>query len=298
MRKVVDSNFLQSEALRAYLSMSTDNYAVLTDFAAMEAYKNNTLASIYSRMEILVQYPKQVIVLKGTQIVCELDGCDAALSKCLIDETQTREFPEYCQRLLAAKRGDLSLQGQLLEFGREAKAHIDQMLLDMAKLSSGIELAEKTYTPAELKILRQRENYTPQMREKLVRNVLFLTEESFKQHPSEIKFPRGPEVRNTFIFRYALCSYVLVLKWIENGGTGKTKPENLRNDVIDVNFAAFATYFDGLLTADKKAGEIFADAEFLLRELFAIPSLWMRVWISLYQRAVALPALFRWVFHR
>jgi hypothetical protein len=47
MQKIVDSNFLQSDALRAYLSASTDNYAVLTDFAAMEAYKGDTLAWIY-----------------------------------------------------------------------------------------------------------------------------------------------------------------------------------------------------------------------------------------------------------
>jgi hypothetical protein len=47
---------------------------------------------------------------------------------------------------------------------------------------------------------------------------------------------------------------------------GKTKPEKLRNDVIDVNFAAFATYFDGLITSDKRAREIYAEAEFLLEK--------------------------------
>jgi hypothetical protein len=38
-----------------------------------------------------------------------------------------------------------------------------------------------------------------------------------------------------------------------------------------VSFATFATYFDGLMTADKKAAEIHADAEFFLREVFALP---------------------------
>jgi hypothetical protein len=64
-RKVVDTNFLQDEALRLYLSASVDNYAVLTDYAAMEAYKGDTLTWIYDRMDILAQYPKQVLVLKG-----------------------------------------------------------------------------------------------------------------------------------------------------------------------------------------------------------------------------------------
>jgi hypothetical protein len=68
-------------------------------------------------MGIVADYPKQIIVLKGTQLVCGLTGCDAALQEHLIDEIQTREFPEYCHHLLAAKRGNLSLQQQLLQQG-------------------------------------------------------------------------------------------------------------------------------------------------------------------------------------
>jgi len=50
-RKVVDTNCLQSEALRAYLSASAHNYVILTNYAAMEAYKGDTLKSIYRSME-------------------------------------------------------------------------------------------------------------------------------------------------------------------------------------------------------------------------------------------------------
>ena len=280
-RKVVDTNCLQSEALKAYLSASAHNYAVLTNYAAMEAYKGDTLKSIYSSMEILAQHPQQVIILTGTQDICALNGRAAASLQPLTDEVQTREFPEFCQHLLAAKGGDLSLQEQLLENGREATARIERMLNDMPTLSSGIDLMAKTYSPEELKILRRREKHTPQMRERLIQNVLLLAAQFFKEHPSVTEWPRGPQVRNTFIFRYALCGYISILKRIEDGGAGKTKPEKLRNDVIDVNFAAFATYFDGLLTSDKRAGEIYAEAAFLLREVFAMPPWWLRVLLSI-----------------
>jgi len=284
-RKVVDTNCLQSEALRAYLSASAHNYVILTNYAAMEAYKGDTLKSIYRSMEILAQHPKRVIVLRGAQDICALNGHAAASLEPLIDEVQTREFSEYCQHLLAAKRGDLSLQEQLLEHGHEATAYIDRMLMDMPTLSSGIDLMAKTYSPAELKILRRREKHTPQMRERLIRNVLLLAQQFFKEHPSVTEWPRGPEVRNAFIFRYALCGYVSILKRIEDGGAGKTKPKKLRNDVIDVNFAAFATYFDGLITSDQRAGEIYVEAEFLLREAFAMPPWWLRALLSIAGRS-------------
>jgi hypothetical protein len=128
--------------------------------------------------------------------------------------------------------------------------------------------------------LRRREKHTPQMRERLVQNVLLLAGQLFKEHPSAAEWPRGLEMRNTFIFRYALCGYVSILRRIEDGGTGNAKPVKLRNDVIDSNFAAFATYFDGLLTADRRAEEIYADAAFLLRDVFAMPPRWLGALLS------------------
>jgi len=274
MRKVVDTNFLQTEALRAYLSASTDNYAVLTEFAAMESYKQDAPDAISNRMEILVQFPTQVIVLKGTLDVCALSGRDAVAQKRMIDETQTREFPEFCQHLLAAKRGDFSIRQQIIENRREARVNLDRMLLGSSNVSRGIELMQQTYTPTELKSLRQRKGLTPQLQDKLVRNVLSLAGELMRQHSSVTDLPRGRQIRNTFLFRFALCASVSILKRIEEGSAGKVSDENLRNDMVDVNFAAFATYFDGLFTDDKRAADIYARSEYLLREMFAIPPPW------------------------
>lgn len=277
MRKVVDTNFLQTEALRAYLAASTDNYAVLTEFAAMESYRQDvldTLDALNKQMGVLVQFPTQVIVLKGTLDVCSLSGRDAATRERMIGETQTREFPEFCQHLLAARRGDLSIREQIIENGREASANLDRILSGSSTLSRGIEQLQQTYTPTELKSLRQRKGLTLQLQDKLIRDVLSLAGELMEQHPSVMDIPRDPQIRNTFLFRFALCASVSILKRIEEGGAGKVNDENFRNDMVDVNFAAFATYFDGLFTDDKRAADTYARSEYLLREMFAIPPPW------------------------
>jgi hypothetical protein len=146
---------------------------VLTDYAAMEAYKGDTLASLFRSMEIVAHFPKQVIVLKATSIICGLTGREAA-----------------------------------------------------------------------------------------------------SQESAVTKLPELAEARDTFLFRYALCTYVLILKAIE-GGVVKKNPEKLRNTMVDANFATFPTYFDGLMTRDKTASEIYVDAEFSLREIFARPPAWL-----------------------
>jgi hypothetical protein len=84
-RKIIDSNALQASELRAYLAKSNNNYAVLNDYAAMEAYKGNTLISIFRSMETLTQFPKQVIVLKPTGQVCRLHGSTDGLQRRMIN---------------------------------------------------------------------------------------------------------------------------------------------------------------------------------------------------------------------
>jgi hypothetical protein len=240
----------------------------------MESYKQDgldALDALKNQMGILIQFPAQVIVLKGTLEVCALSGRDAVTRERMIDETQSREFPEFCQHLLAAKRSDLFIREQIVENGREARANLDRMLLGSSTISRGMELMQQTYTPTELKSLRQREGHTQQLQDKLVRDVLSLARELTKEHPSVTKLPRGRQIRNTFLFRYALCAHVSILKRIEEGGVGKVSREKLRNDMVDTNFAAFATYFDGLLTDDKRAADVYARAERLLREVFPIP---------------------------
>jgi hypothetical protein len=268
MRKIVDTNFFQCEGLRAYLAKSPQHYAVLTDYAAMEAYKGDTLASIYRSMEIFSQYPKQVIVLKPTGIVCGLSGRRAGLPRRLIDERQTREFATYCRALLAAKRGDASVQAQVLKHGQVATASIDAMLADAANIPSIIdELASETYTNEELQIVRKRSTYTEQMISKMFKNITLLSMALFRDHPRVTQKPPLAELINTFIFRIALCGNLLAQEWISVGGARGVKPERIRNDIVDISFAAYATYFHGLLTSDKKLQKIFGDAVFWIEAL-------------------------------
>ena len=79
-----------------------------------------------------------------------------------------------------------------------------------------------------------------------------------------IQRPAYEELPNTFLYRHALGIAVYLLKWIRTGGQRKIRPENIRNDLIDVNFATYATYFDGILTSDKRLLQLFNEMMVLL----------------------------------
>ena len=42
----------------------------------------------------------------------------------------------------------------------------------------------------------------------------------------------------------------------------------LANDVVDMNYVAYATYFDGVLSRDKKLLRIYRQADWYVREVF------------------------------
>jgi len=269
MRQVIDSNFLQSDQLRAYLGASRDNQAVITDYAAMEAHKGNTLKSIYRSMEVLCEFPEQVVILKSTMIVCGLRGKDADLQEPLIDRHQTNGFPTYCRQLRAAQEGDVGLHRDILQHGRVATAQMARVQADVAILPEVFSDMMTVFTKDEISILRHGTPLTDAILDKLMRSTMMLAVNLFKNHPNGGWLPTATDLPNTFIFRFSLCAYLLHLDWISKGSQQVIKPEKLRNDMVDLNFATFATYFDGLLSADKKLTRIYLRANYILRQIIS-----------------------------
>lgn len=268
MRKVVDSNFLQNEKLRAYLARSDRNHVVLTDYAAMEAYKGDTLVSIFKSMAILSDYPSQVIILKGTTTIGGLSGRSTGLQRRLIDEKQTRQFRDYCRMLRKAKQGNRKIQERLLHLGRDATTHMQRLIADATKMASNFETLAKTFTHGDLRALRIGARPSEAMLDRIPKDIMWTAAFMFRDHPQVKKLPRWKEAPNTFIFRAALCMYLWALRWISVGGAKGAKAETIRNDLIDLSFAAYATFFDGLLTSDKKLAALHKDAKQILRSIF------------------------------
>lgn len=267
MRKVIDSNQLQCEGLRAYLSKSKSNFALLTDYAAMEAYQGDTLSSIFRSMEILSKFPSQVIVLKNTLQSCGIEGSAAGMPKRLIDFSQTKGFRTFSKRLLAAKHGDLRFQDQLLELGRTADQQFSRMLADAKSTGAAIDGVMQAYSKEERYEIRSGEPPSPEMLNRVMKEVMKLSTYLFANHPMVKRLPTYEELPYTLIFRIALSSFLAALERGAHGSAIDTRPDKLRNDLVDMNFVAFASYYDGILSHDARLLKIYRKAQFWLTAL-------------------------------
>ena len=269
MRKVADSNFLQNPELEHFLLSSSNNFIVLTDYAAMEAYKKNTLKSISKSMCILCRYPKQVLILKDTSSISGLCSRRKGLIKRFIDKRQSKGFSKFCKDLEKAENGDGLRQKAMLHYGKEANEHMEKMLVDAEGTISAISEVASSYTKQELRILRKRESYSQEMISKIIKNILEVSSILCLNHPNVGRHLVLEDIPNSFIFRYSLCMYLLVIHWISNGGVKGVNKTKILNDMVDMNYVAYATYFDGFLSKDKKALVIYSEASFLLDKVFS-----------------------------
>ncbi|MGF1611410.1 MAG: hypothetical protein ACFCUQ_18550 [Kiloniellales bacterium] len=178
----------------------------------------------------------------------------------MIDQAQTREFCSYCQDLHESRRGDPHLRAELLNLGRAATTHIEGLLSLAENLPKAFDGFTKNYTKSELQTIRTGSSFTKQMVDKAMRDILLVAARLFRDHPYVGKWPDRKELPNSFILRMTLCAYVLSLRWISVGGARNVAREKIRNDMVDVMFAACGTYFDGVLTADRKVHDIHMEA--------------------------------------
>jgi len=261
MRKVIDKNYFGDTGLRRYLSASRQNVVVLTDYSGMESYNGrDPYKNLLRSFTILSEFPRQVLVLRGTRNIISREGIVRDTYTRLIDHDQTDSFAEFCRQVARAARGDAKFEETVEAHARVALDHLERMKRDMAATGETITALATEYTPAELRVLRDTDCQPPSpLLEKVLKRALHLGGCMLAQHPDRRVFPNTlGDAIDSIVFRFALTSYLWALYRASNGAGGNMKAEKVRNDVVDLSYVAYATYFDGLLTRETMVNKLFA----------------------------------------
>lgn len=264
LRVVVDSNMLEDELLLAFLSVSPANRAVLTDYAWVEAYKQNAVPSILRRMSVLRQFPKQVIVLKGTKDVAALDARAPGLANRMIWRGAETEFSETVEALRQAEAGDPRVLSQILAHGAAAEKQMETILLGAPEIAAVMPDMQSMFTPDEIRRCRSSGGYTPAMGHKIFAAADQICDALFERHPSKPRRPSRRARQDAFLYRYSLATVLYLLRWIRTGSQVVKRHAKIRNDFIDLNFATYGTYFNGLMTEDAKARDMYLELRHVL----------------------------------
>lgn len=268
MRKIVDVNYLRNPELRVYLESTDQNIAVVNDLACIETYRAGTLKNVTASYRILSDFPEQVVVLKATADVVALDSEAGLNPDCLIDATANRDFRSFYPSVVRANNGDAVAIAQIEKLGDVANARYEAMRLDAKTLAEGIEVNEGSFSKEDLSDLRNRTTMSSEATDRFVKQIFVVAASLRAKHSTGSATPALDIVRETFGFRIAIAVCLLSLRWVSLGGIRSAQEATVTNDVIDLAYSVYATFFDGLLTSDKKMLEIYNDTQWILEELF------------------------------
>ena len=269
-RTVVDINRLESEELRTYLSRGSWNIAILTDFAGMEVYKADSDEALRSSFSVVGEFPRQIQILKSTSIIGGLSGRQKGLISRMIDDAQTRDFGKFCSLVRDYVDGDQRFKADIESKRQLAREHLAGMAEEMANLAVDYSAMQRNFTEAEVRQVRLDKGAPLAVRKKLFRLSAKMAGDFFELHPHSRKWPADREWPNKFLFRFALLTHLHFFEWVRGGSPLNLSADKIRNDIVDLNFATYGTFFDGLMTNDRKQRRLYIEAKTVLEE-FIIP---------------------------
>jgi hypothetical protein len=74
-----------------------------------------------------------------------------------------------------------------------------------------------------------------------------------------------PPIATKLLTSREVAGYVVALRCLKEGGNNSISAQNIRNQVIDATIASYATYFDGFLSNDNRAQEVYGTTCDLLK---------------------------------
>jgi hypothetical protein len=219
---------------------------------------------------ILSKFPGQIFILKSFVELAQLGPIDPNLRFEMVDWKLSRAFGELCAQIRKAGTGDQRMKAHFLQRAADAQRHLDLMRDNNPHLVQLIKVLRK-HTGDDLLKARRREARMPGPDGvRLLKSMEYMAIRFSRNLKLAEPLPDDPALASRcLIFRLAIAIRLLALRWAEHGGgVADARPERLRNDFVDLTYGAVATYWDGFLTMDKKAFDIYSETEYLANDFF------------------------------
>lgn len=262
---LVDSNALRHPGLKAYLQSSRDHYVALSDLTLVEMRKRNALRTSRESLQIVGAFPNQVFVLRRTDLMLDEQVRNDADRTKLFDYQAGIELAKRCRELTILPV-PAWLRDQMGAEEQEAREIMERLTAEVAEFQPALVDAAKDFTAAELTQIRTGVAVTDTTRRKLL-DLLKETTGSFilrNQEPGRRAPMKLTDAMSLFAFRYSLCMLLYYMTWVRRGRTDRKLSRRV-NDTIDMQVAAMATFFNGVLSADDDLQSVSHGARAVLR---------------------------------
>jgi hypothetical protein len=267
MQLVIDQNQLRKKPLEAFLAASMKNHAVLTDTAFFEMLKGNVPIYVADRsLEILSRFPDQVLVTDGTGVLMRKELGERKAITTLVSNGLTDRFRATLRKARSYYEGKEKIfpidEATVLK--ETVTIKLQRLDHDLHKkiLQDGISALKKA--PSELQKKMRKGSFDKEVYE-FVFQTAFI---GFRESILDLKFPK--EVVEKLYTDYCLTARIsmigllFAMQWFETHGADSLPKESVTNQLIDNDYVVSATYFDGILSEEKRLNALYLKMKDLL----------------------------------
>lgn len=262
--RLADTNALRSPAIIDHLESARGAHIALTQLTLRETFKRNALSTATASFERLRKHANRVLVLKDPTAARRVSSNYGA--RMMISRSETKGFRTFLHDLF-----DPDVREHVAAYCNRWQSEATDYFSELTERSEHLDrlfraIWSKRFTPDERVELRLRRAFSTSTQRKLLDMLAEASAPLFADEASSgLKMPNNlHEALDTYGFRYSLCMVLLYGRWAMDVG-GERKPARILNDVVDMQIAAHATYFNGIITSDEKMLSIFYEARWLLR---------------------------------
>jgi len=267
VRAVIDSNSLRSSDLEEYLKYDNKHCAVLTDYTWMEIYKGDEKIALLESLAILKDFPDQVILLKGTAKNAVIKPRPAGMADAMIYSKSEGSFQDSLSMIDEVSRGTNRALLSIKEHGQYAKEHLGKFASAKTELEEYLNVAQHIYGQENLDKLRGKKKSDFESTGAFLDVVDKMYVSFCKRHPTCNRINHGKWIPYSYIYRYSLAMNLLILRYLRQGNNFPRSDKKFVNDFSDVLFAVYATFFNGLMTSDKRLNNLYLELSVILDKL-------------------------------
>jgi hypothetical protein len=265
---LADSNALRHPGLEQFLRASRSHCIALSDWTLTEMRKRDALGTSRDSLRVVFLHPEQCFALKRTDLLLDHRIREADDTAALIDYEETIALCHLARSLWQVPQpGSLAAIMQRLE--DDAAEMVARLHAEVEDWEEQMVEAVSSFDRTEGSLLRGRGDATiPHTTMEKVFDLLLQTTRDFmirNQQKGGSEPMKVIHAMGMFGFRYSLCVLLYTLGWVRTGSQRDRSVEKRVNDVIDLQVATVGTFFNGVLSGDKKLQEVSRAARHLLR---------------------------------
>lgn len=265
-RKVLDISYAKDSNLASWLRQNKQHQVVLTEYFAIEALNAQDSQSVAANFDIVRRFPRQVLVAKPMNPLCQLAPKQLRKQSNLIDGPATTDFARLARQIGSMHR-DTDIRLGIENRMDAARNYLENLSPAGEAMKDVLSGWLQTFRPADVKALRKTDEWTLEFRQTFLKNILEQAGMMLERAGSSAQPISLQELLFSMNFAFPVCFSIRAVHRSAKGDPRDISFRSHRSDLIDSTYCTLALYFDGILTHDAGAQRTFNDARQLIRQL-------------------------------